>query len=152
MGKSKENRMNTDTDRLFSMSLLLKAIEDCDQELTEFKAEHKARREKLMGELAKLRWEVLSGQDRLPLEPIEHLAMKAVPIETIMEKVVREVNSGTLNTPRVTCTASMSNAPDAESSTEEKARTRKQKKMQGQDAILPDHRPTQAPAQPPAGD
>jgi hypothetical protein len=117
--------MSVDTDRLLSMSLLLKAIDDCDQELTEFKAEHKALREKLMGELTKLRWEVLSGQDRLPLE-------------SVSESVVAWTASA---------------APDAESSVEERARAKKNRKaMQGQDAILPDHRPTQAPAQPPAGD
>jgi hypothetical protein len=57
----------TDTDRLLQLSLLLKAIDDLDQALVEYKADHKAKREVLQGELSKLRWEVLSGQERLPL-------------------------------------------------------------------------------------
>lgn len=60
----------TDTDRLLQMSLLLKALDDCDQELAEYKADHKARIEKIRGDLSKLRYEVLSGQEKLPLEPV----------------------------------------------------------------------------------
>jgi hypothetical protein len=57
----------SDTDRLLQLSLLLKAIDDLDQGLAQFRAEYKAQRETLQGELSKLRWEVLSGQERLPL-------------------------------------------------------------------------------------
>ena len=57
----------SDTDRLLQLSLLLKAIDDLDQGLAEFRADYKSRREALEGELKKLRWEVLSGQERLPL-------------------------------------------------------------------------------------
>lgn len=111
----------SDTDKLLQMSLILKAIDDCNQELTEYKANHKARLESLHGELAKLRWEVLSGQDRLPLEPISPAAI--VPV---MERVAEQINAGALDTPGVTCTASV--GPDVESSVEERARTRKTKK------------------------
>ena len=107
--------MSTDSDRLYQMSLLLKAIEDAHQELTEFRADHKARREKLMGDLSKLRWEVLSGQDRLPLE-------------SVLERVVEQVNGGALNTPGTTVTAELRNLPDAECSAEERARTKRQQK------------------------
>jgi len=57
----------SDTDRLLQLSLLLKAIDDLDQGLAEFRADYKSRREALEGELKKLQWEVLSGQERLPL-------------------------------------------------------------------------------------
>jgi hypothetical protein len=123
----------SDTDRLLQMSLLLKAIDDANQELTEYKAGHKLRIKTLQGDLFRLRWEILSGQERLPLEPIPPSAI--VPV---MEKVVEQVNAGALNTPGVTVTAEMHDAPDAESSMEEKARTRKtKKKLQGEDALLP---------------
>jgi hypothetical protein len=74
----------SDTDKLLQMSLILKAIDDCNQELTEYKANHKARLESLHGELSKLRWEVLSGQERLPLEPIP--ASNIVPCEVSPDK------------------------------------------------------------------
>ncbi len=110
----------SDTDKLMHMSLILKAIDDANQELTEFKASHKARLETLNGELSKLRWEVLSGQERLPLEPIPGPAI--VPV---MEKVAEMMNSGALDTPGVTVTAEFN--PAAESSVEEIRRTRKPK-------------------------
>jgi hypothetical protein len=113
----------SDTDKLMHMSLLLKALDDCDSELAVFKADHKARREKLVDELSKVRWEVLSGQERLPLEPIPHSGI--VPV---MEKVAEMVNSGALNTPGVTVTAEV--GPAAESSVEEIRRTRKTKTPQ----------------------
>jgi hypothetical protein len=120
----------SDTDRLLHLSLLLKALDDCEQELVEFKAENKSRREKLEGELARLRWEVLSGQERLPLEPIPSSGI--VPA---MERVAEQINSGALDTPGVTCTAEV--GPASESSVEEVARTKKQKKGRGQDVLLP---------------
>lgn len=119
----------SDTDKLLHLSLLLKALDDCDQELTEFKAEHKSRREKLEGKLARLRWEVLSGQERLPLEPIQPSSI--VPV---MEKVAEQINAGALDTANVECTATV--GPASESSVEEIARTKKQKKGKGQDALL----------------
>jgi len=64
---SKPKLKQSDTDRLMQLSLLLKAIDDLDQNLAEVRAEHKSRKEALLGELSKLRWEVLSGQERLPL-------------------------------------------------------------------------------------
>ena len=124
--------MTTDTDRLLALSLLLKAIDDCDQGLIEFKANHKARREALQGELNKLRWEVLSGQERLPLEPPTEKSMSEV-----FEKVAEQVNSGAFNTPGVTCTAEVRNVAD-ESSTEERAKTRKTKqRLAGVEAVIP---------------
>ena len=110
----------SDTDKLLQMSLILKAIDDCNQELTEYKANHKARLESLHGELSKLRWEVLSGQERLPLEPIPPPAI--VPM---MEKVAEMVNNGALNTAGVTVTAEVN--PASESSVEEIRRTRRSK-------------------------
>jgi hypothetical protein len=116
-------RTQSDTDKLLHLSLLLKALDDCDQELSDAKAEHKARRTKLEGELAQIRWEVLSGQERLPLEPIPSSGI--VPV---MEKVAELVNSGALNTPDVTVSAEVN--PAAESSVEEIRRTRKAKGAQ----------------------
>ena len=57
----------TDTDRLLQMSLLLKAIDDLEAEKTEYVTEWKARYEKLRNQLSALRYEILSGQERLPL-------------------------------------------------------------------------------------
>ena len=57
----------SDTDRLMQLSLLLKALDDLKQERTEYLADHKAKMEALQGELSKLRWEDLSGQERLPI-------------------------------------------------------------------------------------
>jgi predicted ribonuclease toxin of YeeF-YezG toxin-antitoxin module len=57
----------SDTDRLMQLSLLLKSLDDLDQEKTEYMAEHKSRKETILGEISKLRYEVLSGQERLPI-------------------------------------------------------------------------------------
>jgi hypothetical protein len=124
----------SDTDKLMHLSLLLKAMDDLDSELAIFKADHKARKEKLTDELQRLRWEVLSGQERLPLEPISPSAI--VPV---MEKVAEAINNGALDRDGIRCRAEVSeHAPDEESSAEEKARTRKtKKKLEGQDALLP---------------
>jgi hypothetical protein len=111
----------SDTDKLLQMSLLLRAIDEAHSELAMHKANHKARVETLTDELQKLRWEVLSGQERLPLEPIPPAA-----ILPVMEKVVEMVNSGALDTPGVTCTAEV--GPAAESSREEINRQKRQKK------------------------
>lgn len=113
--------MSSDTDKLLHLSLLLKAIDDLDLEKAQYNAEWKARHEKLNAELSQLRWEVLSGQDRLPLETIPPNAIVGV-----MEKVAEHVNSGALDTPGVTCTAEV--GPAAESSREEVARQKKNKK------------------------
>jgi FtsZ-binding cell division protein ZapB len=67
MAEELSKKVMSDADKLMHLSLLLKALDDLEQELTEFKTENKARREALQGELSKLRWEVLSGQERLPL-------------------------------------------------------------------------------------
>lgn len=66
--------------------------------------------------------------------------------ETVIESVVDQVNASALNTPGVTCTASM--GPVDETSTEERTRTRKSRRaqMRGQGAILPDHRKPDPPA------
>lgn len=111
----------SDTDKLLQMSLLLRAIDEAHSELAMHKANHKARLETLTDELQKLRWEVLSGQERLPLEPIPPPAI--VPV---MEKVAEMVNSGVLDTPGVRVTAEVS--PMSESSVEEIQRTKRQKK------------------------
>jgi hypothetical protein len=60
-------KKQSDTDRLMQLSLLLKALDDLDADLAEYKADYKAKRETLLKELGKLRYEVLSGQERLPL-------------------------------------------------------------------------------------
>ena len=106
-----------------------------------------------------------SEAERLPVEPIplevgptdappdKLFETSPVPkqesvIAQAMEKTVELVNSGALDTPGCTVTASISN-PSAEASTEEKARTRKtRKRLMGQGAILPDPRKPQpgAPA------
>ena len=57
----------SDTDRLMQLSLLLKALDDLDAELAEYKADYKAKRETLLKQLGQLRYEVLSGQERLPM-------------------------------------------------------------------------------------
>jgi hypothetical protein len=57
----------SDTDRLLHLALLLKAQDGMEQEKSEYLADWKTRREKLAGELGKLRYEILSGQERLPL-------------------------------------------------------------------------------------
>ena len=110
----------SDTDKLLQMSLLLRAIDEAHSELAMHKANHKARVETLTDELQKLRWEVLSGQERLPLEPIP-----ASAIVPVMEQVAEHVNSGALDTPTVRVTAEVN--PAAESSVEEIRRTRKPK-------------------------
>lgn len=92
-----------------------------------------------------------SDADKLPVEPIPTEAQPAPApsedgsklFETVIEKVVEQVNAGALNTPGVTCTASIVD----ESSAEERTRTRKSRKLRGQDAILPDPR---KPSDPPA--
>jgi hypothetical protein len=79
----------------------------------------------------------------LPTEPIE--PQGEVPANTPSPDKLFETAPEAPPVPDAT--------PSAESSTEEKKRQRKSKKtMQGQDAILPEHRPTQEPPQPPAGD
>jgi hypothetical protein len=135
-------RTMTDTDKLLHLSLLLKALDDCDQELSDAKAEHKARRTKLEGELAQIRWEVLSGQERLPLEPIPDAT-----INSVVERVAEQVNAGALNTPGVTCTATV--GPASESSREEIARQKKTGKKNGH-GITPISTP-EPPPQPGAG-
>ena len=57
----------SDTDRLMQLSLLLKALDDLAAELAEYKADYKAKRETLLKQLGQLRYEVLSGQERLPM-------------------------------------------------------------------------------------
>lgn len=136
----------TDREKLVALALCLKGIDDAYEELADFKASVKARVETLLKESHSLRFEILSGQEQLPLEPTRTESV----IAQTLEKVVEEVNSGALDTPGCTVTASMS-SPSAEASTEERARTRKnktRKKLLGQDAILPDPRKPQpgAPA------
>jgi hypothetical protein len=110
----------TDTDRLMQLSLLLKALDDLDSELAIAKAQHKEQRARLEKELSTLRWEVLSGQERLPLEPLP-----APTIVAVMEKVAEQVNAGALDRDGIKCTAEV--GPVSESSFEEIRRTRKPK-------------------------
>lgn len=53
--------------RAHRVALLLRALEDCDRELAEFKTEMKDRRTKLENQLATLRDEILDGQHVLPI-------------------------------------------------------------------------------------
>jgi hypothetical protein len=70
---------------------------------------------------------------------------KAAAIETVLEKVADQINSGALDVGDVKCTAEVMPATVPEEVTaEERQRTKRQRKvkMQGQDAILPDKRTT----------
>ncbi len=99
-----------------------------------------------------------SDAERLPVEPIEEVAstppvgdklFETAPEPTIVQvvqEVAEQVNSGALDTPGVKCTMTVGPAVD-ETSIEERTRTRKsRKKLQGQDAILPDVRKPEPPA------
>jgi hypothetical protein len=136
----------SDTDRLLELSLILKAIDDCDQELTQFKAEHKARRENLQTQLNQLRWEVLSGQERLPLD--------APQVSADSREAERMPAMGSLAHDSATegAPAGKTQPASAESSNEEINREKRRKtkaRLQGQDAILPDKRkPADASAEP----
>lgn len=131
----------TDREKLVSLALCLKAIDDAYEELADFKATVKASVETLLKESHALRYEILSGQEQLPLEPTPPVDRPGLGlIDVLLQKVADQVNSGALNTPGVKCSATV--GPAAEASAEERARTRRRKpKMQGQDAILPDNRP-----------
>jgi hypothetical protein len=142
----------SDTDKLLHLSYLLKALDDCDSELAIFKAEHKARREKLTDELNKLRWEVLSGQERLPLEPISADSRPVSDMPAMGSRTQSSAGSG--DSEGKTQPTSAENHPDAESSLEERARTRKtKKKLEGQDALIPGGTPAPVVQMPnPEGD
>ncbi len=51
------------------MAMLLKAIDDLESEFAAVKTEFKDRTTKLHNELSKLQYDVLSGQQTIPLEP-----------------------------------------------------------------------------------
>ena len=51
------------------IAMLLRAIEDDESAFSVSRLEHKTRQEILRGELAKIREEILTGQESLPLEP-----------------------------------------------------------------------------------
>lgn len=126
----------TDSQKLLALALALKAIDDAHEELAAFKSEIKSRVENLLKETRALRYEILSGQERLPLESEPATSTpdggqgpaQASPPETKSVDAKEENNV-------------------SETSTEERLRTRaakKRKKLLGQDAILPDKR-TQFP-------
>lgn len=50
------------------IALILKAMDDANEALAEFKADHKARMETLQKELNALTYEILTGQQSLPME------------------------------------------------------------------------------------
>ena len=54
--------------RLLQMAMLLKAIEDEESEFAMARTQHKDTMEKLHNELRKLKYDVLSGQQVLPIE------------------------------------------------------------------------------------
>ncbi len=54
--------------RLMRMAMLLKAIDDEESSFAAIRTEHKDTMTKLINELAMLKYEVLSGQEPLPLE------------------------------------------------------------------------------------
>lgn len=53
--------------RSHRIALLLRALQDCDREMAEYKTEMKDRRTKLENQLAQLRDEILDGQAVLPI-------------------------------------------------------------------------------------
>lgn len=123
----------TDSEKLLALALNLKAIDDAYEELAEFKLSIKARIETLLKESRALRFEVLSGQNSLPLEP-------APTVMEAAEKAVAAVNAGALDWDGIKVTASV---VPADTSTEERTRTRhvrRKKALAGQAAILPDKR------------
>jgi predicted nucleic acid-binding Zn-ribbon protein len=61
-------------ERLMQMAMLLKAIDDETNDFATAKTEHKDTMEKLHNELRKLKYEVLTGQQTIPLEPPEKAA------------------------------------------------------------------------------
>jgi hypothetical protein len=60
-----------ENDRARLLALALQAVEDLEEEKAEWNAEYKARMETLLQSARKLRREILTGQQRLPLEPPE---------------------------------------------------------------------------------
>lgn len=103
--------------------------------------------------------------ERLPVEPIpEEVAPAATaktelfetapevkpqsPVDTtaIAEEVAKVVNSGALDTP--TCKVTMTVNPSEGQNADERARTRKGRRLRGQSVILPDPR---NPNEPPPG-
>src|SRR5579864_9517451 len=118
----------TDSQKLLALALALKAIDDAHEELAAFKSEIKSRVENLLKETRALRYEILSGQERLPLESSEpdHEQSPCVGQGPIPSGPAPETKS-----------------VDPESSVEERVRTKaakRRKKLLGQDAILPDKR------------
>ena len=121
----------SDSQKMLALALALKAIDDAYEELADFKATIKARIETLLKESRAIRYEILSGQGALPLEPAPEKQ-----IDAVLERVAEQVNSGSLDTPGVTCTAEVRPAVD-ETSAEERVRTRaakRRKKLLGPDA------------------
>ncbi len=55
--------------RLMQMAMLLKAIDDEEENAAEWRAAYKSRMETLQKELSRLKYEILTGQQTIPLEP-----------------------------------------------------------------------------------
>ena len=113
--------MMNDAEKLRALALMLQAIDDCYEELAEFKATIKARIETLLKQSRAIRYEILTGQEQLPLDP------NSAQIEEAMKKTAELVNSGALDTEKVKVTASVGPITD-EISVEERARERKARK------------------------
>lgn len=107
--------MMNDAEKLRALALMLQAIDDCYEELAEFKATIKARIETLLKQSRAIRYEILTGQEQLPLDP------NSAQIEEAMKKTAELVNSGALDTEKVKVTASVGPITD-EISVEERAR------------------------------
>ncbi len=117
----------TDAEKLYALALNLKAIDDAYEELATFKLEIKARVETLLKESRAIRFEVLSGQQGLPLEPAPTV------MQEVLEKTAAFVNSGALDTPGVKCTA----AVPLDTTPAERQRTRRaKKKLKGKEVVL----------------
>lgn len=81
-------------ERLMRMAMLLKAMDDTEREFTSRKTEFKDTMTKLSNELAMLKYEVLSGQEPLPID-----------FGAIADKVAERVNAGALDKEGVKVTA-----------------------------------------------
>jgi hypothetical protein len=112
----------SDSEKLRTLALIMKAIDDAEEELSEFKAEIKSRVETLTRQANAIRYEVLSGQQALPLE--------GTCVESDSPNNAHDVKP---TTPKPQSTVTSAGASS-------NGKTAKPKTMQGQEAILPDKR------------
>jgi hypothetical protein len=138
----------TDREKLIALALCLKGIDDAYEELADFKASVKARIETLLKESHALRFEILSGQESLPLEPISADSHPVSDTPAMGSRTQESASSGESEGQTQPTSAEFN--PVIEANAEERSRARKAKRarLRGQSAILPDPR---KPGDPPAG-